>query len=229
MDPSREPAARTADHVSGRVTAVCLVHELLPEPTNPDGVTAIDKRAAPGTLVVGELGLAGDRQAKAKHHGGPDKALYAYADEDAQWWAQELGREIPAGLFGENLRTSGLDVSGARIGQRWSIGESGLVVEVTSPRTPCATFARRMDQPRWERRFTERRAPGAYLRVVRPGTVAAGDRIVAHDAPAHDVTVADVLAPARAGAMARLLEAERSGSVRLGSSMRTAALRSAKQ
>lgn len=227
VDALLAPAAQPADDpgTSGRVTSVCVVHELLPEPTNPDGVTAIDKRAVPGSLRVGELGLDGDRQADARHHGGPDKALYAYADEDADLWAQDLGREVPAGMFGENLRTSGVDVSGARIGQRWSIGDSGLLVEVTGPRTPCATFARRMGEPRWVSRFTERRAPGAYLRIVQPGTVAAGDRVVAHEPPAHDVTIADVFAPARPGAMARLLEAERAGAVRLGPSMRATAIR----
>ena len=85
----------------------------------------------------------------------------------------ELGREIPPGLFGENLRTSGIDLSGIRIGQVLRIGDD-VVLEVTAPRTPCATFARRMGEPHWVRRFTERRAPGAYARVLQAGVVLRG-------------------------------------------------------
>lgn len=207
------------------LTAVCVVHTLRPEHTNPDGLTAIDKRAVPGPVVVSPLGLAGDLQKDTRHHGGVDQALYLYADEDAATWAEELGREVTPGLFGENLRSSGLDVSGLQIGQRLVVGASGLVVEVTGPRTPCATFARRVGEERWVKRFTERRAPGAYLRVVSAGTVAAGDEVRPDGVPGHGVTVADALAPARPGAMAALLTAEARGEVVLGRAMGESARR----
>lgn len=206
-----------------QITAVCVLHQLLPEPSNPDGTTAIDKRPVPGPVDVGSLGLTGDDQSDKRHHGGEDQAVYLYADEDADWWAAELGRDIAPGLFGENLRTTGIDLSTTLIGQRWRIGESGLVVEVTSPRDPCATFARRMGEPQWVRRFTQRRAPGAYVRVVQPGLVAAGDQVVALNEPDHDVTVAEVMVPAAEGAAARLLAAERSGRLHLTTRMRTSA------
>ena len=206
-----------------QITAVCVLHQLLPEPSNPDGTTAIDKRPVPGPVDVGPLGLTGDDQSDKRHHGGEDQAVYLYADEDADWWAAELGRDIEPGLFGENLRTTGIDLSVALIGQRWRIGESGLIVEVTSPRDPCATFARRMGEPQWVRRFTQRRAPGAYVRVVEPGPVARGDQVVALNEPDHDVTVADVMVPAAEGAAARLLEAEQSGHLHLTPRMRASA------
>ena len=206
-----------------QITAVCVLHQLLPEPSNPDGTTAIDKRPVPGPVDVGSLGLTGDDQSDKRHHGGEDQAVYLYADEDADWWAAELGRDIAPGLFGENLRTTGIDLSTTLIGQHWRIGESGLVVEVTSPRDPCATFARRMGEPQWVRRFTQRRAPGAYVRVVEPGVVAAGDQVVALNEPDHDVTVAEVMVPAAGGAAARLLAAERSGRLHLTTRMRTSA------
>lgn len=209
------------------ISAVCVLHALRPEPTNPDGTTAIDKREIPGPVRVGQLGLTGDQQADTEHHGGEDQAVYLYADEDADWWADELSREIPPGLFGENLRTSGIDLSATRIGQRLRIGDSGLVVEVTGPRTPCVTFAHRMDEPHWVRRFTQHRAPGAYARVVSPGAVSAGDEVVADVAPAHDVTVAEVLPPAVPGSLARLLDAERMGAVALSDRVRRKALKSA--
>jgi len=205
--PQQAPSVTPA-----RVTAVCVVHTLRPEPTNPDGRTAIDKRAVPGPVEAGPLGLAGDRQQDTRHHGGHEQAVYAYADEDAAWWAGELGREIPAGLFGENLRTTGVDVTGAEIGERWRIGGStgtgGVLVQVTSPRIPCATFQRRVGEEHWVKRFTDRGAPGAYLAVIEPGPLAAGDAIEVIFRPGHGVTIGDTLLRPEPAVMRRLLDAD---------------------
>lgn len=174
------------------VTAVCRVDRLLPD-SGTIGVTAIDKRPVAGKVRVRPLGLYADVQADRKHHGGEDQAVYAYADEDADYFAASLGREIPPGLFGENLRTTGVDVTGAVTGERWRIGET-LELEVTIPRIPCGTFARRMGVDKWVRRFTEEGRPGAYLRVVKSGPVAAGDPVVVTHRPAHGVTIGEVFA-----------------------------------
>ncbi|PZO60992.1 MAG: MOSC domain-containing protein [Leifsonia xyli] len=174
------------------VTAVCRVDRLLPD-SGTIGVTAIDKRPVAGKVRVRPLGLYADVQADRKHHGGEDQAVYAYADEDAAYFAASLGREIPPGLFGENLRTTGVDVTGAVTGERWRIGET-LELEVTIPRIPCGTFARRMGVDKWVRRFTEEGRPGAYLRVVKSGPVAAGDPVVVTHRPAHGVTIGEVFA-----------------------------------
>jgi MOSC domain-containing protein YiiM len=205
------------------ISAVCVLHRLRPEPDNPDGTTAIDKRPVAGPVAVGPLGVAGDLQVDREHHGGVDQAVYLYADEDAQWWAAELGRDIPPGLFGENLRTVGIDLSATRIGQRFRVGD-GPVLEVTAPRTPCMTFARRMDEPHWVKRFTDRRAPGAYARVVEPGAISAGDPVVPLPSPDHDVTVAALLPPVEPGAFQRLLDAERAGAVELSGRLRRKAV-----
>lgn len=184
------------------VTAVCRVDRLLPD-SGTIGVTAIDKRPVDGKVRVRPLGLYADVQADRKHHGGEDQAVYAYADEDAEYFAASLGREIPPGLFGENLRTTGVDVTGAVTGERWRIGET-LELEVTIPRIPCGTFARRMGVDKWVRRFTEEGRPGAYLRVVKSGPVAAGDPVVVTHRPAHGVTIGEVFAgltPERARAV----------------------------
>ena len=85
-------------------------------------MSAIDKAPVEGRVRVEGVNLAGDEQADRRVHGGPDKAVYAYASEDAAWWAAELDREIPPGMFGENLTTEGIDVSGAVIGERWRVG-----------------------------------------------------------------------------------------------------------
>ncbi|GAA4681437.1 MOSC domain-containing protein [Frondihabitans cladoniiphilus] len=181
------------------ITSVCRVSKLLSD-SGSMGVTAIDKQPLEDAVLVKKLGVYGDVQVDRQHHGGADKAVYAFADEDAAHWSDLLGREIPAGLFGENLRTSGLDVTGAVLGERWHVGEK-LVLEVTMPRTPCATFARRMDEPRWVKRFTDEGRPGAYLRVVRAGPVSAGDSVVVTDRPEHGVTIGEMfggLSPERA-------------------------------
>lgn len=181
------------------ITAVCRVDRLLPD-RGTIGVTAIDKRPVDGPVRVRPLGLHADVQADRKHHGGEDQAVYAYADEDAAHFAEALDRPITPGLFGENLRTSGVDVTGAVIGERWRIGET-LVLEVTVPRIPCATFARRMGIDKWVRRFADEGRPGAYLRVVKSGPVTAGDPVVVVDRPTHGVTIGELFAgvdPARA-------------------------------
>jgi MOSC domain-containing protein YiiM len=168
--------------------------------TNPwkdVGTTGIDKRpvegpvavSAPGPKGTGAVGVAGDRVHDIKHHGGDDQAVYAYAREDLDEWAGLLGRELPGGVFGENLTTSGLDVSGALIGERWRIGED-VVLEVARPRIPCGTFEGWMSLKGWIKRFTQRALPGAYLRVIAPGEIQAGDQIAVEDRPGHDVTVA---------------------------------------
>jgi len=172
------------------VTAVCRVHQLLRD-SGTIGITAIDKRPVDGAVRIRPLGLHADVQADRKHHGGEDQAVYAYADEDAAYFAELLGREVPPGLFGENLRTSGVDVTGAVTGERWRIGET-LELEVTIPRTPCGTFARRMRLDGWVKRFAAENRPGAYLRVVRSGSVRAGDPVVVTHRPAHGVTIGQI-------------------------------------
>jgi MOSC domain-containing protein YiiM len=167
--------------------ALCRVEKLLPDPSSV-GVTAIDKRPVLEPLVVRPYGVYGDVQADRKNHGGLFQAVYAYAQEDADWWSGELGRDIPPGLFGENLRTLGLPVTDAVIGERWRIGER-LVLEVTAPRTPCATFQRRMGEKHWVKRFADAGLIGAYLRVLEKGSIAAGDPIEVIDRPEHGVTV----------------------------------------
>lgn len=159
--------------------------------------TGIDKRpvhgpvavTAPGPKGTGAVGLAGDRVYDVKHHGGSDQAVYAYAREDLDGWEAELGRSLDNGFFGENLTTVDLDVNGALIGERWRIG-SEVVLEVSCARIPCATFQGWLERDGWIKRFTQAALPGAYLRVMEPGTIRAGDPVEIVHRPAHDVTVA---------------------------------------
>lgn len=178
----------------GRLLEVCVVSRLHDDPGTV-GTTAIDKRPVDGPVKVGRLGLYADVQADRKHHGGEDQAVYAYAAEDAGWWAGQLGRDIPPGMFGENLRIEGVEVSAAHVGERWRIGagDHPVELEVTRARTPCMTFARWMGEQDagWVRRFSDARRLGAYLRVVTPGRIAAGDPVEVVSVPDGASTILD--------------------------------------
>jgi MOSC domain-containing protein YiiM len=168
-----------------------------PNPWKTVSLTGIDKRpvngpvmvTAPGPKGTGAVGLAGDRVYDVAHHGGPDQAVYAYAREDLDEWAAELGRTLDNGVFGENLTTLGVAVNDALIGERWRLGDD-VVLEVCCPRIPCGTFQGWMERGGWIKRFTKAAKAGAYLRVISPGLISAGDPVTIDHRPAHDVTVA---------------------------------------
>ena len=200
------------------VLAVNLAH---PRPNADKGqlLTGIDKRPtdgpvavrAPGPMGGGEgSGLVGDFIGDPKAHGGDDQAVYAYAREDLNIWQRELERDLGNGMFGENVTTEGLDVTGARIGERWQVGSDGLVLEVSRPRVPCRTFADWLAMKGWVKTFTRAATPGAYLRVIEPGTIRGGDSIVVVDRPDHDVTIGLVFRAMtlEAELLPRLLEAD---------------------
>src|SRR5919199_255991 len=150
--------------------------------------SAIWKQPVEGRLAIRGVNIDGDDQADRTAHGGPDKAIYAYALEDYAWWAVELGRTLQPGAFGENLTVSGLDVSHAQIGERWQVGTA--VLEVSQPRIPCYKLGIKMEDPRFPPRFAAAERPGAYLRIVEEGTVAAGDEVRILSRPEHGLTSA---------------------------------------
>ena len=152
--------------------------------------SAIWKSPAVGRIAARGVNLAGDDQADRKAHGGPDKAVYAYAVEDLRWWEPEVGRPLAYGELGENLTTEGIAVNTALVGERWEIGTT--VLEVSEPRIPCWRLGVRMNDKMFPRRFTEALRPGAYLRIVVEGEVGAGDEIRVVERPDHDLTIRDV-------------------------------------
>jgi MOSC domain-containing protein YiiM len=176
--------------MAGRLVSVNLgTRRITTYADGPGGQTGIDKRPATGRVAVSDGGVSGDFIGNRRVHGDADKAIYAYAREDAAWWSAELDRYIGPGMFGENLSTEEIDVTGAIVGERWAIG--GALLEVSQPRIPCATFAGFWGEPDLIKRFTARAAPGTYLRVVRPGEVGAGDRIDVVYRPGHAVTIGE--------------------------------------
>ena len=169
-----------------------------PDPHSERELTGFDKRPtekavavrSPGPMHGGAgSGLVGDTIGNPRVHGGDDQAVYAYAREDLDVWEARLNRSLANGMFGENFTTSGVDVTQARIGERWRVGDDGLMLEVTRPRTPCRTFTSFLQIKGWIKTFTQAAEPGAYLRVISPGTVRPGDAIWVEYRPDHDVTI----------------------------------------
>jgi len=189
-DP-RGPHNGRMTNQAGSVGSVNVVHETLKTPAR---YTAIDKRPADGPVDVSELGLVTDTQCDTRIHGGVDKAVYAYAAEDAAWWSRQLDREIPPGQFGENLTVAGVDVTNAVIGELWRVGgpQRGILLEVRLPRTPCSNLSWHMGIHRFHHTFDESGRVGAMLKVLDGGTVRAGASIRVEHRPSHGVTVRQV-------------------------------------
>ena len=191
---------------SARVLAVSVGRPRQFDYHGRPAVSAIWKSPVSGRVAVRGVNLAGDDQADREAHGGPDKAVYAYAVEDARWWASREGRPFDYAAFGENLTTEGIDVNGALVGERWAIGSA--VFEISEPRVPCWRLGVRMNDPTFIRRFTEALRPGAYLRIVKEGDVGAGDAIEVVSKPDHGLSVRDVfrIYTRDRGEVARLIE-----------------------
>ncbi|HEU4326745.1 MAG TPA: MOSC domain-containing protein [Roseiflexaceae bacterium] len=151
----------------GRVTPIANAKAI--------GVTGIYKGPQTGPVAVGALGLDGDAICDTENHGGVDQAVYVYGEPDYRWWAAELGRELLPGTFGENLTLSDMESAAMAAGDRLLIGD--LILEITAPRIPCVTLARRMEDPAFLKRFRAAERPGVYCRVIRAGAVQAGDSV----------------------------------------------------
>jgi MOSC domain-containing protein YiiM len=101
--------------------------------------TGIYKAPVHAAVMVDAFGLVGDAVCNTKHHGGPDQAILLEGSLTLDWWAAELGRDLPFGTFGENLVIGGLDNRDVAVGDRLNVGE--IILEATCPRSPCNTLA----------------------------------------------------------------------------------------
>jgi MOSC domain-containing protein YiiM len=137
--------------------------------------TGIYKTPILESVQITSLGITEDFIGSKKHHGGPDQAVYVYGTSDYEWWSTELGRKIEAGTFGDNLTISELESAQFNIGDYLQIGD--VTLQVSAPRIPCGTFARRMEDPKFVKRFRAAERPGLYCRVVKEGVVKAGDEV----------------------------------------------------
>lgn len=169
--------------------------------TGSEGRTGIDKRSVNSKVRFENDGVAGDVVVDRKHHGGYDKAVYAYAREDADWWQLVTGLQLENGAFGENLTTQEIDLNQCVIGERWQIGN--VVLEVSEPRIPCRVFAGFWDRSTLIKEFTDARRSGSYLRIVKEGEITAGEPITVISKPIHGITIRDIF-DAKAGERSKI-------------------------
>lgn len=156
-----------------RLLALCIGHpETLP---GKNYKTGINKHSVGGSLRLGAMGLEGDAVCDRRYHGGIDQAVYVEGGVSLEKWQQELGRPIEFGEFGENLIIGGLDNELVAVGDRLSIGN--VVLEVTAPRMPCATFSTKMRDPQFVKRYRKAERPGFYCRVIAHGSLSAGSDV----------------------------------------------------
>ena len=190
--------------MSGKLLSINTTHKvLIGEWAGSMGSTGIDKRANVSRVRLANNAVDGDVIIDKKHHGGFDKAVYAYAREDSDWWEKELGIEIQNGRFGENLTTEGIDVTNAVIGEIWKLGS--VVLEVSEPRIACKVFSGFWERPSLIKDFTQAGISGSYLRIIEEGEVGAGDAIEITFRPEHGITISDVFT-ARSGERSRIQE-----------------------
>ena len=160
----------------GTVTSVNVGEPRIVEWYGREVETAIWKAPVAGRIVVAGVNLAGDRQADLRVHGGPDKAVYAYAEEDYRWWSERLGHELGPGTFGENLTMRGVDLAAPVLGERWHVGSA--VLEVRKPRQPCFKLGIRMGDAAFVKQFEAAGRLGRYFCIVGDGDIGAGDEVV---------------------------------------------------
>jgi MOSC domain-containing protein YiiM len=176
--------------MNGRVLSVNVSAVRSVEMRGKAVTTGIYKIPVAGRVPLRGVNLRGDDQADRNVHGGPDRAVYAYASEDYRWWEASLERKLDTGMFGENLTLADVDVSGALIGERWRVGEA--LLQVTAPRVPCFKLAHVMGDPGFIKRFAQALRPGAYLSIVDEGEIAAGDHVEIAVKPRHTLTIAQM-------------------------------------
>jgi MOSC domain-containing protein YiiM len=152
--------------------------------------TGIYKLPVEGPVHIGALGIDGDFIASKRHHGGPDQAVYVYGGADYAWWSQELGKEIQPGTFGDNLTISELESANFNIGDTLHIGD--VTLQVTAPRIPCATFAARMGDPQFVKKFRRAERPGLYCRVIREGILETGNDVTIETYPGQTMSTLEM-------------------------------------
>lgn len=170
-----------------KLISVNLGHERILQHRDRVERTGIFKLPTEVPAKVTKLGLENDVIVSKKHHGGPDQAVYVYGTADYDWWSKELGKELVPGTFGDNLTISELESAQFNIGDYLHIGE--VTLQVTAPRIPCNTFAARMDDPLWVKKFRHAERPGLYCRVIDEGFVKIGDDVSTEEYAGETISV----------------------------------------
>ncbi len=156
-------------------------------------LTSIFKDPVSGPVKVSFTNLEGDQQSDLKVHGGPTRAIYAYASEHYEFWKKELNRtDLPWGFFGENL-----DISGGvfddklHVGDRFAIGDVEL--EVMQPRMPCFKLAMKLNDKSFIKKFANERRLGFYFSVLKEGTIEAGQQLTSTFVSENSITIDEIV------------------------------------
>lgn len=137
--------------------------------------TGIFKKPVSGSIMITAHHIVGDEQVDLVNHGGEHKAVYAFSAEHYDYWQQQLGMELHFGQFGENLTISNLDERTLCIGDQIQIGD--VVLEVTQPRVPCFKLGIALALKTMPKLFIEHGYTGIYFRIIKSGTIIAGDSV----------------------------------------------------
>ena len=164
------------------------VHTGKVAPLGPDGEpSGFVKTRREGAVDVRELGLEGDEQADLSVHGGPDKAVYAYAAGHYPAWAAEHPKHAALfgpGVMGENLAVTGMTEADICVGDIHRIGTA--LLQACQPRQPCFKLALRFADPLMVKAMVKNERAGWYYRVVQPGRIMAGDSVTLEARPHPD-------------------------------------------
>jgi MOSC domain-containing protein YiiM len=172
-----------------KLLAVCLGRpEKLPGKSYKTGINKAGVNAA---VMIDRLGLVGDAVCNDKHHGGEDQAILLEGSLTLDWWAEQLGRQLPHGSFGENLVVEGLDNRDIAAGDRFHLGD--VVLEASCARIPCNTFAAKMGDPTFVKTYARGGRPGIYCRVLQGGLVTPGQPVRIERHEGERVTIAEML------------------------------------
>lgn len=158
-----------------QLISINIGHEHVLSHAKASGKTGIYKHPVSTQVAVTRTGLKGDTICDIESHGGVDQAVYVYTMPDYEWWSRDLGHDLPPGTFGENLTVTDLESANMAIGDRLHMRD--VVLEVTAPRIPCVTLARRMDDPAFPKLFRAAERPGVYCRVLCDGAIQTGDTV----------------------------------------------------
>lgn len=143
------------------------------EHAKASGRTGIYKRPVASLVNIKKQGLGGDTIVDTDHHGGVDQAIYVYGAPDYAWWKEKYDLDLAPGTFGENITITDFESAQAVIGDRFHFGK--VILEITSPRIPCVTLMRRMNDRTFLKKFRAAERPGVYCRVIQEGSIQSGD------------------------------------------------------
>ncbi len=144
-----------------------MIGTLVQVNVSPGGMPKLPVDSAPVTRD----GVGEDWQLNRKYHGGCDRAVCLFSEEQYAGLRTRHGIDLVNGSIGENFTTAGIDLSALKPGDRLSVGES--VIQITSVRVPCRSLHK------WDPRLMNliKGNSGWLARVLRSGTVRPGDSI----------------------------------------------------